>query len=109
PSSTETETFGALARRARALSIMAGETSDAVTWPVGPTAARAPPAGRPRPVAMSRKPIPRATPAPRHRDGQKDLGTGAQAPSYSAAASVRKESSSAIRTSPFAVVSNIAV
>src|SRR6516164_8201906 len=41
PSSTETEAFGALPRRSRAFPAMAGETSAAVTWPFGPTAARA--------------------------------------------------------------------
>src|ERR1700694_1359949 len=43
PSSTETEAFRALPRRSRAFSAMGGETSAAVTWPVGATEERAAP------------------------------------------------------------------
>src|SRR5262249_42157111 len=97
PSSTETDAFGALPKRSRALSTMAGERSEAVTWPVGPTAARAASAERPVPVAMSRTHIPGATSAARNRNGMKYLVTCAKARSYSAAASFSKRSSSVIR------------
>jgi hypothetical protein len=99
PSSTETETFGALLRRSRAFSAMAGETSAAVTWPVGPTAARAASAESPVPVAMSRTRIPGARWAARNRKGMKCAVTCAKARSYSVAASSLKASSSAIPTS----------
>src|SRR5262249_61728160 len=60
PSSTETEAFGALPRRSRAFPAMAGETSAAVTWPFGPTAARAAPAASPAATTTSTTAIPRA-------------------------------------------------
>src|SRR6202042_192580 len=91
------EAFGALLRRSRALSTMADERSEAVTWPVGPTAARAASAERPVPVAMSRTRIPGLTSAARNRKGMKYLVTCAKARSYSAAASPLKNSSSVIR------------
>ncbi len=49
PSSTATEAFGALPRRSRAFSAMAGETSAAMTRPLGPTAASAASAESPVP------------------------------------------------------------
>src|SRR6516225_815317 len=80
---------------------MAGEMSAAVTWPVGPTAARAASAESPVPVATSRTLIPGATCAARNRKGMKCIVTCANARSYSAAASSLKLSSSGIPGSAF--------
>ena len=99
PSSTETEVFGALPRRSRAFLAIAGETSAAMIWPAGPTAARAASAESPAPVAMSRTCIPGATWAARNTKGMKCAVTCAKARSYSAAASSLKASSYAIARS----------
>src|ERR1700756_4622798 len=71
PSSMESDTFSASPRRSCAFATIAGETSAAVMWPVGPTAGRAASAESPVPVATSRTRMPGTTPAARNRKGMK--------------------------------------